>query len=40
MSREQVEEALNADVRDFSLDVRARLIEQQYAQEKGPGIVP
>jgi RNA polymerase sigma-70 factor, ECF subfamily len=39
MSRDQAQEALQADVREISLDVAARL-RQDQAQEKGSGIVP
>ena len=39
MSRAQAEEALEADVRDLTLDVRGRLAESA-TQEKGGGTVP
>lgn len=39
MSRDQAREALEIDVRDVALDVRARLSQEQPMQEKGSGTV-
>jgi len=39
MSRDQANEALEIDVRDVSLDIRARLFRKEPAQEKSSGTV-